>query len=139
MSAIRRHAPLVVKEARALLLPWAAVVAAVACGVVLRGRIPSPLAVLAYVAGTIGLGALSIGHELSGGTLAPLLAQPVSRHRILFAKLAVLSLYLAVTLAVASVWVFSGESLHEFQGGSERVAALLLPVAGAVLVAPGLT
>jgi len=86
------------KEVRAL-LPWwlGVVVATVAMSVALRNsgfpgfRYEHQVwAIAVYAAGILALAALSIGQELTHGTLASLLVQPVERRRVLWTKIAVL-------------------------------------------------
>ena len=92
------------KEVRAL-LPWTIGVA-IACVALatLAGRNayaggyrePSPVFfVVAYAFGALAVSALSIGQEITHGTLAALLVQPVERFRILVLKLALLTIALA--------------------------------------------
>src|SRR5688572_20547112 len=100
-GALRRQ---VWKELRALLPWWGAVVVAIfACGQAGRLNTMSlgdlqavwSAGLLAFVAGSVALGAMSIGHEYTYRTLPALLAQPISRARLLGTKLAVLALLLA--------------------------------------------
>lgn len=87
------------KEARAL-LPWwvCAAVATTATIVFARpgGEFPELrrdyelLVAFVHVLGVLALGSLSIGHELTHGTLPGLLVQPSDRSRVLVLKMAVL-------------------------------------------------
>ena len=58
--------------------------------------------------GTVGLGALSIGHEYTGRTLSLLLTLPARRERLLVTKLGVLVVMLLTLWVVAEAFVFSG-------------------------------
>jgi hypothetical protein len=109
-----RIRPLVAKELRALLPIWiASAVAMVAA--VMSGPRNHELGLLAYGFGSVTLGAQSIGHEYTCRTLTLLLAQPLSRRRLLLLKLAVLTVMLLTLAAFARLmllwpgdeaWVF---------------------------------
>jgi len=98
------------KEARAL-LPWAAGVAlatvVMAIFVGRYDRFPNfrheleVWFVVIHAAGVLAVAALSLGHELTHGTLPALLVQPVARRRVLGTKLAVLAV-VAVTLGLVA-------------------------------------
>jgi len=90
------------KEARAL-LPWTigVAIASVALAVVARENASSAsyheldvFFVLAYAFGAFAISALSVGQELTHGTLAALLVQPLDRLKVLALKLSVLALAL---------------------------------------------
>ncbi len=91
------------KETRALFVVWAA--CAMALG--LSGGLGDPsryrAGLLAYGFGAIALGAQSIGHEYTHGTLGLLLLQPVNRQRLFLIKLSVLAAMLLTLAAVA--WI----------------------------------
>lgn len=122
--------PLVIKEFRALLPLWAGTLAALAAALVWR-RSPTDLGVVGYVAGVLALGAYSIGHEYGHRTLPMLLTQPASRGRLFAVKFVIVGGMVA-TLAAAAAAVFTVDG--------SRVDApammVLLPVAGAVFLAP---
>jgi len=87
----------VVKELRALLVPWLLLLSAV----VLAGITPdAPLAPITVV-GAIALGAWSIGHEYSHRTLPLLLSQPVGRRTMAAVKAACLIPLLFIICAAA--------------------------------------
>ena len=98
------------KELRAL-LPWwgAVVITLLALGQLIDPRMVWPvnsptavgIGVCVYIIGSIALGALSIGHEYSHRALPMLLAQPISRTRVLATKLGVLAVLLAALAAIA--------------------------------------
>ena len=125
--------PLFVKELRALLPLWAPVMA-----VMYLHRLGGTgdfreLAVLAYIAGCLALGAQAIGHEHTHRTLAVLLTQPVSRHRLLIAKAAALT-PLLLTLSTAA-WYFVARDLEP----QPPRALILLPAAAGLFVTPLIT
>jgi hypothetical protein len=98
----RRMRPIAVKEMRALLPVWiAAAVAITAAG--LSGPRNHEFGLMALGFGSAALGAQSIGHEYTSRTLTLLLAQPVSRRRVLVLKLAVLTLMLLALAAFATM------------------------------------
>ena len=65
------------------------------------------LVIPVYFLGSIALGALSMGHEYSGGTLTLLLSQPRRREYLFLLKMGVLALLLLVLSAVARIALFS--------------------------------
>ena len=75
-----RIAPRAAKELRALLPVWIASAGAIAAAA-LSGPSNHELGLLAYGFGSVTLGAQSVGHEYTGGTLTLLLSQPCSRRR----------------------------------------------------------
>jgi ABC-type transport system involved in multi-copper enzyme maturation permease subunit len=89
------------KEFRALIGAWLTIAAGMMVGELPGLHDFRELGVVGYAAGAAALGALSIGHEYRYGTLSQLLAQPVSRMRLLSIKIAVLALLLAGLAAVA--------------------------------------
>jgi hypothetical protein len=93
---------LVAKETRALLVPWLACMALLGAGVVSESRLAEPLSILVFIGGACALGAASLGHEYTAGTLASMLAQPVGRVRLLAVKTAVLAAMLTCLFAIFS-------------------------------------
>jgi hypothetical protein len=95
------------KEIRALLPVWLACVAAMAGAAMLwesgghRGRTLAAVPILAYVLGSVALGALSMGHEYTGRTLTLLLSLPADRRRLYLVKLGVLITMLLTLGALA--------------------------------------
>lgn len=88
------------KEARALLVPWAACAAALA----VSSLIPDSRLMggwLVFLLASITLAALSIGHEYTHGTLPLLLSLPTDRRRLLLMKLSVLVPTIATLVALA--------------------------------------
>lgn len=99
----------VVKEVRALWVPWLVCLAVMLVPAVADA--PGPLAgvpAFAYFLGAAALGALSIGHEYSGRTLPLLFSLPARRERLLLVKLAVLGAMLLTLWLVADIIVFEG-------------------------------
>jgi hypothetical protein len=104
---VTRTLPSVMKEARALFPTWLACVVAISARAVVdatgfKGPVASlgSLGLLAYVFGSLALGAQSIGHEYSYRTLGILLAQPSNRRRLLLTKLGVVAAMLLMLNAV---------------------------------------
>jgi len=134
------------KELREL-LPWwgAAAVTVVAAGQVSQQSLIRPISsehalvagVFAYVAGSVALGALSIGHEYSYRALPVLLAQPIHRARVLATKLAILATLLAALFALAA-WQLPTDGAFWSRGWPWRIF-LILPSIGALLLTPWLT
>lgn len=137
------------KELRELLPWWGATVLTMAsCWVLMRPDVIPPrwvlmyrpallgTGMLAYLLGTVTLGAMSIGHEYSHRTLTPLLAQPVARGRVLQIKLAVLAIILG-SLSLLAVGAWGTEPL--LVGLRPRLLLGLLPIAGGLCLAPWLT
>ncbi len=99
------------KELRELLPWWGAVVTTVVACALLKDRGAPWLfqstftgaGLLAYAAGAISLGALSIGHEYSNHTLPSSLMLPVPRSQVLLVKLAVLLPLLMSLGAIVSI------------------------------------
>jgi hypothetical protein len=89
------------KEFRALAPAWLGCLAifTVSAALMAPGR-SQALRVVVYVIGAIALGALSMGHEYSGGTLPLLLSQPRRRGNIWLLKLGVLGSLLLVLSGV---------------------------------------
>jgi hypothetical protein len=125
------------KEVRALLWPWLACMAAM----VLPAMLPPVLGttgnwpLIYLLVGAPALGALGVGHEYSGRTLALLLAQPVPRERLYLAKTVVLAAMLT-TLVVVAYLVFPAWRPDQSRLGHARI---LLPALGGLCVAPWLT
>ena len=127
--------PGVRKEIRALWPVWAACVAAIVAGGFVDGINAMSAAVLAYVLGSVALGALSIGHEYTNRTLTQLLSLPADRRRLYLVKLGVLIPMLLSLGALAFGLLFNPRSLDP-----ARAAELpLLSVMSALFLAPLLT
>jgi ABC-type transport system involved in multi-copper enzyme maturation permease subunit len=126
------------KEFSALWVPWLACLAVMA-GCALEGGMWSRLVMPIYFLGAMALGALSMGHEYSHRTLTLLLSQPVRRGRVFAQKQGVLAALL-LTLFIAAIFVMSYATGRPVTGhSSQRTAALVLPVAYGLLLAPCLT
>ncbi len=110
MRAGRLLTPLAAKEVRALLPAWLVSIAASSWSSAYIGvaaaasddRAFHALGLVAFGAGSIALGAISLGHEYSHGTLPLLLAQPIHRARLVGVKLLVLAVMLLSLAAAAS-------------------------------------
>jgi len=122
----------IAKELRALVPPWAAASAAVvACALV---RDLYPFAIPAYFIGAATLGAMTMGHEYNHRTLPLLFTLPVSRHRVLLTKLAVLGVSLLLLAAVARLVLPVSRDTLIFRG-----TVIWLPFFAALFVTPYLT
>lgn len=136
MSVAAVLPPSLSKEVRALALPWMACVACILVMAVSDApRLFGPLAIIAYLVGTIGLGALSIGHEYTGRTLSLLLTLPARRERLLATKLGVLAVMLLMLWAFADAFLFSGMPAP----AAEKQMVQLIPLLCGLFLAPWLT
>jgi len=133
---MNRPALLVGKELRAVAPLAAGCLAVMVAGTLMDG-IWRGFALLAYLAGSMAIGASLVGHELGHSMLGPLLAQPVPRARVLAIKSTVGALALAV-VAGAAFLLDVGSELRApgFEAGAGFV---LLVFAIALFVAPWLT
>ena len=128
--------PLLSKETRAL-LPTA-VAASIA---MLMNLVPQhswkigDLTMLAYVFGSLALGAQSIGHEYTYRTLGSLLAQPSDRRRLWLAKVSVLAVMLL--WITATMWKIPSNR-HDFDAAWSWYAPQMLFLS-ALFIAPWLT
>ncbi len=131
------------KEVRAL-LPWTVGVAigSAAIATMANGHAGSPdyrelqmLFMMAYALGVLAVGALSVGQEVTHGTLAALLAQPLDRLRILRLKLGVLA------VALAGLGLIANAMFPEGYLPDDGVRRLIVwgPVAAGIGLAPLLT
>src|SRR5262245_36573508 len=125
------------KEVRALLPVWLAG----AIVLVLNARnylsLDVPIVLAIYTLTAFAIGAMSFGHEFSSGTLSMLLVQPTSRARIAARKAVVLALLLGLFGLVAASTLFRRRFFGDFE--PYRFELLLLPLVGAMFVAPWLT
>lgn len=130
----------VLKEVRALLVPWLACAGAMVLPAVTDVGRMRGFPVLAYPIGAILLGALSVGHEYSGRTLSLLLSLPVRRERVYLTKLGVLTAML-LALAVLEWWVYPVSPAHMPPLGADEIRLMwvLLPALGGLCLAPWLT
>jgi hypothetical protein len=138
MSA--RTAALTRKEVRALLPIWAASAGTIVADPFVRGtslHSVFPVGMLAYIIGSLALGAHAIGHEHSNRTLGTLFAQPVRRSAILWTKATVLALMLLGLAMLAWPLLFLAQS--RIFADLPRYPTLLLPVVGGLFVAPLIT
>jgi ABC-type transport system involved in multi-copper enzyme maturation permease subunit len=108
---------LIVKEGRALAPIWlgavVTIIAATQAGM-LEG------ALLAFIFGAAALGVLSIGHEYGNRTLTSLLAQPLSRSRLLLSKVVVLAPLLVLLSLVVAFVLFRADGIERMFGGVAR-------------------
>jgi ABC-type transport system involved in multi-copper enzyme maturation permease subunit len=95
------------KDVQALAPMWVATGAAIGAAPLWAAFHFEIVAVMAYVFGSVAIGAHVIGHEYAHRTVGSLLAQPVSRTSILGLKLGVLAVALLSLAAVASIGLYS--------------------------------
>lgn len=131
--------PALSKEIRALLPLWGASIAAIAAAFVWREGhrllLPGPvLALLAYVVGSLAIGAQSVGQEYTYRTLPMLLSQPADRRRMYLCKFAV-SAVMLLTLAALAGTTFT----KVWRPESARFSVVVLPVLCGLFLAPLLT
>lgn len=119
------------KELRALVWPFAATLLLVASFSLFGGDL-EPLAIPAYYFGIVTLGALSVGHEYTYRTLPMVLAQPVSRVRLLRAKLIVLVPMLLIVLVLGAVTL-------PLEDEDSAIVLAWMPAVAALCLAPWLT
>jgi hypothetical protein len=136
MSVAAMLHPSLSKEVRALAMPWLACVTCIlVMGVSDAPHLFGPLAMIAYLVGTVALGALSIGHEYTGRTLGLLLTLPAPRERLLVTKLGVLTVMLLALWAVAEVFLF-----RDMPGPADAKRLIsLIPLICGLFLAPSLT
>ena len=127
-------APAISKEIRALLPLWGAAVATLAVTFLWRGRIPMDLGLLAYVGGSMAIGAHSIGQEYTHRTLPMLLSQPGDRRRLYLLKFVVLAVML-LTLA-AFAWTVLVQTALRRDTPQFQVSFVVLPVLCGLFLAP---
>ena len=92
--------------------------------------------VIAYVLGSVALGALSIGHEYTSRTLTLLLSLPVDRRRLYLVKLGVL-IPMLLTLGALALGLLFTPRARDLAGGSAMIP--LLSVMCGLFLAPWLT
>ena len=134
-------APLVVKEARALAPIWLGTVLTIVAGAQ-AGMVAG--SVFAFMLGAAALGVFSIGHEYAHRTLTSLLAQPLSRSRLLMSKVVVLAPLLVLLSLVAALVPLRTDGIERLLGDGTLGArwglaiVVLTPLLG-LSVAPWLT
>lgn len=133
----RIPAPLVAKEIRALGPWWLASVLVIAADAYARHYRILPIGMLAFVTGTLALGAQSLGHEYTNRTLEGLLAQPCDRRRIFAIKLLVL-LPLVLTLGLVG-WLCLTNGGLPSRSSWRAGPFFVLPPLLAITVAPWMT
>jgi hypothetical protein len=136
--------PLLLKEVRALAPVFFGTAAFVVACSVSTIRPVAFLGPIAYVAGTIALGSLAIGHEYSYDTLGQILAQPGARRRLVRLKMIALlaclvTLTMVGTLALNRVSGMFGTGADTLSRSAWQATMLLLPPMLAFSVAPWLS
>jgi hypothetical protein len=121
----------VAKEVRALLPVWLGCLALMVAGAAADHGALRDFVMMFYCAGSVGLGALSIGHEYAHGTLPLLLSQPGSRARLFVVKQSVLAVMLLIMAGVASRIVSVPSSV--------TAGFVVLSALGGLFVAPWVT
>ena len=117
-----------IKEFRALMPVWLASLAAMLAAVLVGRSFVGTLAIVAYVVGSVAVGALSIGHEYANRTLPVLLTQPGRRGRLFMVKIFVVA---ALLLPLAGVAAY-GTPRQDW-------GLVMLPALAALFLAPWLT
>jgi hypothetical protein len=130
--------PGMTKELRALVPVWLASASVLSAGAALGDSTLLRAGALAYVSGSLALGAYSIGHEYSHHTLALLLSHPANRQRILLIKLIAL-LPMLLTLGAIASFVLSNEPYSDRDAMLRHPSVVWLPALCAVSVVPWLT
>jgi hypothetical protein len=135
------------KEFRALLPWWTAIVGVIVMCAIVVGRDHSPPSADLFVAvgfftygiGALLLGALSMGHDYQHRTMAMLLTQPVSRARVFAAKGFVLTVLLAMLMALGTVVLeLSLPGITRRTWHLDWLSRAWLPLAAGLGLAPGL-
>jgi ABC-type transport system involved in multi-copper enzyme maturation permease subunit len=134
MTQLVRRTAVVRKEIRALAPTWLATAVAVFLAAQFPDRWIQFLGVVAYMLGSVTLGAQSIGHEYTHRTLDMLLTQPTERRRLFVVKLTVLAAMI-VSLSVIA-WSTVPERMSRWP---EPFFMATLPTIGALFIAPMLT
>ena len=106
---------LIVKEGRALAPIWLGAAVTIVAGTK-AGMLMGSL--LAFILGAAALGVFSIGHEYANRTLTSLLAQPLSRSRLLLSKLVVLAPLLVLLSVVAGLVLLRADGSERMLGGA---------------------
>jgi hypothetical protein len=130
-TAVLTHS--VAKEFRALLPAWTVCAAIIAATGLFQVSAVTPLGLLVYGLGSVGLGAQVMGQEYAHRTLGLLLSQPLSRRSLLLVKLGVLAALLAALTIIA--WTaLDSHAKQELEAGGWALILL-----SALFVAPFLT
>ena len=134
MTRAAAWSPALAKEVRGLLPLWAASVAALAAAFLWGRHALMDTGLLAYVTGSIAIGAQSIGQEYSHRTLPMLLAQPADRKRLYLLKF-VVSAVMMLTLAALARPVLANWG-HPDSG---QLSLVVFTVLSGLFLAPLLT
>jgi hypothetical protein len=126
------------KELRALAPMWFGAAATIVAGTILHDGGIWIASLLAFVLGSIALGAHAIGHEYTHRTLGVLLALPRHRERVLLTKLGALAPMLLTLALLAWVTLFRDPELLRTIGWSDFPSPWLVS-ASSLCVAPWLT
>ena len=126
--------PALSKEIRALFPLWGTTVAAVAAGFAWRKADMLDLRLFAYVAGSIAIGAQSIGQEYSYRTLPTLLSQPDDRSR-LYGRKFLVSTAMLLALAVLAL----AASAHQPHRAVWPLSVVVWPPLCGLFLAPLMT
>jgi hypothetical protein len=129
--SVQRVSVAIEKELRAIGPAGLVCLVAFAAAPLVNSDAAHDLVTAVYFVGAITLGALSMGHEYSGGTLSLLLSQPRRRAEIALLKLGVLVPVLLVLGALALL--IGGAS------GNARAVVFLVPLLCGLFIAPWIT
>jgi ABC-2 family transporter len=132
---------LIAKEGRALAPIWLGAVVAIIAGTS-AGMLTGAL--LAFILGAAALGVFSIGHEYGNRTLTSLLAQPLTRSRLLLSKAVVLASLLVLLSIITALVLLRANGIERMLGGNSaasqwRLAIVVLTPLLGLCVAPWLT
>ncbi len=136
-AAVAVLPPAMVKEIRALFPTYAAALVTIVVGSFGQGYTLIAAGLLAFVFGSIALGAQSFGHEYSQRTIGLLLSQPLDRRRLFLYKFAVLVVML-LTLTAVTLLMFR-DALERAASPQTEPSMLILAAACGLFVAPWLT
>lgn len=110
------------KETRALLPMWAAAAGLIAVPFLLRQEQPMRIAIPAFWLGCAVLGPVAMGQEFQHRTMANLLAQPITRRRVWWEKMATLAVaMLSLFLWMELLWGTEVGAIPVFRGSPELV------------------
>ena len=126
------------KELTALMPVWAPSALAIVMASVISDAWMSTVSLLAFVLGSLVVGAHAIGHEYTHRTLAVLLTQPGDRRRLLATKAGVVAPMLLALLLLAWLTLFRDPRVLRTVGWTDFPAPFLISLA-ALCVAPWLT
>jgi ABC-type transport system involved in multi-copper enzyme maturation permease subunit len=143
VTANQLVSPAMNKEIRAIAPGWLACIVSFGIAALAAGGAWRGLVIPVYFLGSIALGALSMGHEYSGGTLTLLLSQPRRRESLFLLKMGVLGLLLLTLSAVAWMASLNAPAAAGFpailRAGGAPWQTFVIPLLCGLFIAPTLT